>query len=46
MLTPVPVQGGAREGGRLSLALALRLDAIAVYGRLATGKKYLIRPDS
>jgi len=26
--------------------LALRLDAIAVYGRLATGKKYLIRPDS
>jgi NADPH:quinone reductase len=28
----------------VSLAGALRLDAIAVYGRHATGKKYLIRP--
>jgi NADPH2:quinone reductase len=29
----------------LSLAEALRLDAIAAYGRQATGEKYLIRPN-
>ena len=30
----------------VSLAGALRLDAIAVYGRQATGQKYLIRPSA
>jgi NADPH2:quinone reductase len=29
----------------VSLAGALRLDAIAAYGRQATGEKYLIRPN-
>jgi hypothetical protein len=30
----------------VSLAGALRLDAIAVYGRQATGQKYLIMPSA
>jgi len=30
--------------GRLSLVQALQLDAVAAYGRMATGTKYLIVP--
>ena len=35
----------SRYAGELSLAEALHLDAIAVYGRRATGAKYLINPN-
>ena len=47
---PRPRGGGARDHLRqplregVSLAEALALDAIAVYGRAATGEKYLIDP--
>jgi NADPH2:quinone reductase len=36
----------SRFTDQVSLAGALRLDAIAVYGRHATGKKYLITPNA
>jgi NADPH2:quinone reductase len=34
----------SRYSREVSLAEALHLDAIAVYGRRATGEKYLINP--
>ena len=35
----------SRYDKEVSLAEALRLEEIAVYGRLATGQKYLINPN-
>ena len=37
--------GPADHGKEVSLAGALRLDEIAVYGKQATGEKYLINPN-